>query len=73
MGSGALRRCGLDRTGVVLLKEACTVLVGFKVSYAQALPVWKTVLSWLPLGQDVELSAPSLATMSAWTLSCFPP
>ena len=44
--------------------------VGLKVSHAQAplsaedtifLTAWKTVFSWLPLDQDVQLLAPSRA------------
>ena len=29
---------------------------------------WKRILSWLPLDQDVDLSPPSLAPLSTWTL-----
>ena len=53
MGNDTIRRCGLNEG------------VGCEVSMLMPHPVWnsspllqKTIFSWLPLGQDVDLSAP---------------
>ena len=52
IGSGTLG-------GVALLEEVCHWGAGFEVSEAQARP--SIILFLLPVDQDVELSAPSLA------------
>jgi hypothetical protein len=50
-GSGIVRRCGLVGESVSLWGRA------LRSPVLRLLPVWKTV-SWQPLKQDVELSAP---------------
>jgi len=53
--------------GVALLewvwpwRKCITVGMGFEVSVLKLCPVWKRVASWLPLDQDVALSALSAA------------
>ena len=54
-GSGTIRRCGLVGVGLTLLKKCVIVGMGFKTLI---LGPWKPVFSFLPLEQDVELSAP---------------
>ena len=53
LGSGTIRRCGLVEVGVALLEEVCRFVGGFWTLLA----VCETVCSWLPLDEDVELSA----------------
>ena len=55
-GSGTIKRCGLVGVGVALLEEVCHCGGGL---WDLSLSCLETVCSWLPLGEDVELSAPS--------------
>jgi hypothetical protein len=48
-GDGTIRRCGLVRRRVSLYR------VGFETVLLTA---WKTVVFWMQMDQDVELSAP---------------
>ena len=50
----------VGRGGWPCWRRCVTVWVGFETLLLDA---WKAVFSWFPLEQDVELSAPSLATM----------
>jgi hypothetical protein len=62
-GNDTIRRCGLVGVGVASLewmwpcwRKYVTMGVSFETLLLAA---WKTVFSWLPLDQDIELSAPS--------------
>ena len=73
--SNIIRTCWLVGVGVALLKWAwpcwrkyVTVGMGFE-TLLLLLATWKTVCSWLPLDEDVELSAPP----AQWVLLGFLP
>jgi len=57
-GNGTTRRCGLVGVGVALLEEVCHCGDGLLRPSPSCL---RTVHSWLPLDEDIELSAPSPA------------
>ena len=60
-GSGTIWRCGLIGVGVPCWRKCVTVGVGFKTFLLAAC---KTVLSYLPLDQDVELLVPSMPCLN---------
>jgi hypothetical protein len=54
-GSGTIRRYGLVGIGVALLEDVCHCGGGLRDPPSC---LKKTICSWLPLGEDVGLSAP---------------
>jgi hypothetical protein len=66
--SGTVRRCVLVGGSVSLWGWALEVS-----SYAQTPPIVEQSVFWLPLGQDVELSAPSPAPClpACYYASCY--
>jgi hypothetical protein len=62
-----IRGCDLVGIGMASLEEVCHCLVGFETLL---LAMWETVYFWLPLEEDVELSAPPISSLSRY---CHPP
>ena len=62
-GSGTIRRCGFVGVGVALLEEVCLCWGKLRDPPPRCL---KTVCYWIPLDEDIELSAFPVSGLPGW-------